>query len=62
MCDLTKEEMDLIDHAVGVADVWGLGRISTAKAAIEGACINWKPEHERYIFDEYVDIEEPVYE
>ncbi len=52
---MDKEEKQIIDRAVNNALCFGTGFITTAREALELYGLVWTSEHERYIFDTYVD-------
>lgn len=48
---MTQNELIIIRRAVRTAEEWGLGRISTAREAIEDAGYRWTPDHEQAVFE-----------
>jgi len=51
-----KEIEDLLRRGIAAADAFGLGYISSCKEVLEQYELPWKPEYERFIFNQVVEV------
>jgi len=49
MSEISQEEKTIIDDAIRNADVFGAGRLTYAKEAIEDEGYDWTDDHEQYV-------------
>lgn len=52
---MTVPEQAIIDRAVNTALAFGLGLTSTARESLEDYGYTWTDEHEKYVFETYVE-------